>query len=113
MAFFVCRTIFSKYKKQVLETVNQVDVLRAIAEKLPVFRHSEIKVILEAEREFVMDSIKNGKRVVMKNYLTMYPIKTSQRTMKNPLTNKIVDVPAGVRIGVRTGEGFKRFINNK
>ena len=92
------------------QSISQLEIAKLIAEEeaLPL---EVITRIIETEQKFTMMKVKEGFRVVKKNYLTLTPCQKPARTMFSKLTNQSYDIPASTFIRVAVGNGFKSFVN--
>lgn len=92
------------------QSISQLEIAKLIAEEeaLPL---EVITRIIETEQKFTMMKVKEGFRVVKKNYLTLTPCQKPAKTMFSKLTNQSYDIPASTFIRVAVGNGFKSFVN--
>ena len=92
------------------QSVSQNEIAKLIAEQetLPL---EVITRIIETEQKLTMLKVKEGYRVVKKNYLTISSYKTPAKKLHSKLTNKIYDIAEGVAVKVSVGDGFKAFVN--
>lgn len=97
-------------KNDRVQSVSQNEIAKEIAEQtnLPL---ETITRIVYLEQKLTMISLKEGKRVVKKNYLTLIPIIRGKKNFHSPLTNKDYAVKESKRIKVIVGAGFKAFVN--
>ena len=101
------KTNVKSNKKQ---SISQIEIAKLIAEQeaLPL---EVITRIIETEQKLTMTKVKEGFRVVKKNYLTLTPVKTKERKFHSKITNKDYNIAAGISVRVAVGNGFKAFVN--
>ena len=104
--------------KEVKETktkkpVDQLKIAKIIAKEMPHLTLTEIQAIIQREQELTILAIAEGRRVVKKNYLTIYPIEVKGRKLVSPLNGESYDIPEHMSIGVKVGEGFKALVANR
>lgn len=92
------------------QSVSQLEIAKLIAEQIALPLEM-ITRIIELEQKLTMIKVKEGCRVVKKNYLTITPHKTPARKFHSKLTNKQYDIAEGVTIRIVAGNGFKSFVN--
>jgi len=92
------------------QSISQIEIAKVIAEQeaLPL---EVITRIIETEQKLTMTKVKEGFRVVKKNYLTLTPVKTKERKFHSKITNKDYNIAAGISVRVAVGNGFKAFVN--
>lgn len=96
-----------------MRTIDQLTIARAIANKFN-FKISDVIAIIEEEQKMTMEYAKLGYKVIKKNYLTIEGRRTEAKVgWKSPLDGKTYDIPAKIRILVRVGDGFKRYVENR
>lgn len=97
-------------KNSIKQSISQLEIAKLIAEQeaLPL---EVITRIIETEQKLTMIKVKEGVRVVKKNYLTLTPYQRPAKTMFSKLTNKSYDIPASTLVRVAVGNGFKSFVN--
>ena len=99
--------------KNTIRSIDQMTIAKQIAEKFG-YKLSDVLAIVEQEQMLTMEYAKMGYKVVKKNYLTIEARKIEgKRGWKSPLTGKTYDLPAKMRILVRVGDGFKRYIDSQ
>ncbi|XMB85850.1 HU family DNA-binding protein [Mycoplasmatota bacterium WC44] len=94
-----------------LKTMTQQDIYKAISNKLRGFTLSEIKEILDAEKQVIKKAVKQKKRVIMKDYMTLYgkTVESRKWTSKLDGVERVTD--PRIRVCTRIGKGFKTFVN--
>ena len=99
-----------KKQDQKKQSISQIEIAKVIAEQeaLPL---EVITRIIETEQKLTMSKVKEGLRVVKKNYLTLTPVKTKARQFHSKITNKDYKIAAGISVRVAVGNGFKSFVN--
>ena len=93
--------------------VDQLKIAKIIAKEMPDLTLSQIQAIIQREQELTILAVCEGRRVVKKNYLTLYPLKVKAKTWKSPLNGEVYEIEEHTSIGVRLGEGFKARVGNK
>jgi len=71
----------------------------------------DILSVLKHEKEAQLFYLKMGYKIVIKNHMTLEPVKRVGKKWKSPLDGKIYDIPGRVEINVRIGDGFKNQLN--
>lgn len=95
------------------KTIDQLTIARQIADKFG-FKLSDVMAVIEEEQKVTMEYVKGGYKVIKKNYLTIEGRRMEGKAAwKSPLTGKTYDIPAKVRILVRVGDGFRKYIENR
>ena len=95
------------------KTINQLTIARRIASEMSGITLSDIQHIIQREQELTIDAVRNGFKVVKKNYLTIYPVEVRQRMVYSPLTGEQYDIPKHNSVAIRVGESFKATIASK
>lgn len=96
-----------------MRTIDQLTIARAIANKFN-FKISDVIAIIEEEQKMTISYVKMGYKAIKKNYLTIEGRRTEAKVgWKSPLDGKTYDIPAKIRILVRVGDGFKRYVENR
>ena len=99
--------------KRIVRTIDQLSIARQIAEKHG-YKITDILTVIEEEQKLTMEYAKMGYKVIKKNYLTIEGRMTrAKKEWRSPLNGKIYDLPAKMRILVRVGDGFKRYMENR
>lgn len=93
--------------------VDQLKIAKIISKEMPNLTLSEIQMVIQREQELTILAIAEGRRVVKKNYLTLYPIDVKSKKWTSPLNGETYDIPEHKSIGVRLGEGFKARVAEK
>lgn len=108
----------SKKEKQpttekVKRPVDQLKMAKIISKEMPHLSLSDIQAVIQREQELTILAIAEGRKVVKKNYLTLYPIDVKAKKWKSPLNGQEYELPEHKSIGVRLGEGFKARVAEK
>ena len=69
--------------------------------------------IIQREQELTIMAVTEGRKVVKKNYLTIYPTPVKAKTWTSPLNGKSYEIPEHNSVCVRVGEGFKARVAEK
>lgn len=94
-----------------LKTMTQQDIYKAISSKLRGFTLSEIKEILDVEKQVIKKAVKQKKRVIMKDYMTLYGKSVEGRKFISKLDGVERVIGPKVRVCTRIGKGFKALVN--
>lgn len=93
------------------KSIDQMTVARTISQKFHL-KLSEVVAIIEEEQKLTMEYVRNGFRVIKKNYLTLEGKKCEgKKNWKSPLNGKVYNLAPTTRVYVRIGDGFKRYID--
>ena len=92
---------------KVKKPVDQLKIAKLIAKDMPHLSLSDIQAVIQREQELTILAVAEGRKVVKKNYLTLYPINVASKTWVSPLNGQSYDLPEHKSVGVRIGEGFK------
>ena len=87
--------------------VDQLKIAKIIANEMPQLNLSDIQAVIQREQELTILAVSEGRKVVKKNYLTLYPIDVAAKKWISPLNGMSYDLPEHKSVGVRIGEGFK------
>ena len=82
------------------------DMVNIIATKCTMNK-SEIKEVITLFRDSMIQSIKDGHSVYIVNGWTFELAKTKAKQLKNPKTQKIINIPAGAKIKVKLSSKIK------
>jgi nucleoid DNA-binding protein len=82
------------------------DMVNIIATKCTMNK-SEIKEVITLFRDSMIQCIKEGKSVYIVNGWTFELAKTKAKQLKNPKTQKIINIPAGAKIKVKLSSKIK------
>lgn len=103
----------AKYKPEKnIKTIDQLSVAKLVATRLGMSLPSVLEVI-ELEQKLTMQHVRNGFRVIKKNYVTFTPIKKPSYVMKSKLDGQHYEVPDRVTIKASLGQGFKAYVANQ
>lgn len=108
----------SKRKNEIEETkvkkpVDQLKIAKLINKELPHLTLTDIQKVIQMEQELTILAVSEGRKVVKKNYLTLYPIQVKSKKWVSPLNGIAYDLEAHTSVGVRVGEGFKARVAEK
>ena len=93
--------------------VDQLKIAHIIAKEMPNLTLTDIQSVIQREQELTILAIAEGRKVVKKNYLTLYPIDVKAKKWTSPLNGKEYELPQHKSVGVRVGEGFKARVAEK
>lgn len=93
--------------------VDQLKMAKIIAKEMPHLSLADIQAVIQREQELTILAIAEGRKVVKKNYLTLYPIDVGAKKWVSPLNGQTYDLPEHKSVGVRVGEGFKARVAEK
>ncbi len=82
------------------------DIVDLIATKCAMNK-SEIKEVITLFRDSMVQSIREGHSVYIVNGWTFELAKTKAKQLKNPKTQKIINIPAGAKIKVKLSSKIK------
>ena len=102
-----------KETTKVKKPVDQLKIAKIIAKENPNLSLTEIQKIIQREQELTILAISEGRKVVKKNYLTLYPIEVKAKKWVSPLNGETYELPEHKGVGVRIGEGFKKRVADK
>ena len=102
----------SKTAKEVKEPkvkkpVDQLKIAKIIAKEMPNLSLTEIQAVIQREQELTIMAVAEGRKVVKKNYLTLYPAPVKAKSWVSPLNGQSYEIPEHNSVCVRVGEGFK------
>ena len=97
-------------KKPVAKSVDQLTIAKLVAARTGMTL-SEVQDIIELEQKLTMEYVRNGFKVIKKNYLTLIPRKQKARVLRCPINGEDYDLKEKKSVSVRVGEGFKAFIS--
>lgn len=97
-------------RKQPIKSVDQQTIARIIATKYG-YAISEVMAIVEEEQRLTMTYVKQGFKVIKKNYITLESKPTKAKKWLSPLNGKVYELPEHQRINVRIGDGFKAYVS--
>jgi len=94
------------------KSIDQLSVAKITATRLglPV---TVVVDVIEMEQKLTMEYVRDGYKVIKKNYITLTPTLKPGRIMKSKLDGKIYNVPEKQSIRLRIGMGFKAFVSNQ
>ena len=95
-----------KEPQKTTKTLCIDDMVNLIATKSPMNK-SEIKEIITLFREMMVQSIKEGNSIYIVNGWTFELVKTKAKQLKNPKTQKLINIPAGAKIKVKLSSKIK------
>lgn len=98
---------------KVKKPVDQLKIAKIIAKEMPNLTLSEVQAIIQREQELTIMAVAEGRKVVKKNYLTIYPTPVKAKTWTSPLNGKSYEIPEHNSVCVRVGEGFKARVAEK
>ncbi len=103
-------TKVKRKRSKPVKSVEQIVFARIIAQKLGM-RISDVMQVVEEEQKLTMSYVRQGYKVVKKNYITLKAIETKGRTWFCPLNGKSYDIPDKMRVSVRVGNGFRDYVS--
>ena len=101
------KTAKEKETPKAKKPVDQLKIAKIIAKEMPDLTLSDIQAVIQREQELTIMAVAEGRKVVKKNYLTLYPIDVASKKWVSPLNGQSYDLPEHKSVGVRVGEGFK------
>ena len=102
----------AKHKpKPKIRSIDQKSIAQIVASRLGMTLSSVMEVI-ELEQKITMQQVRNGFKVVKKNYVTFTPIEKPEYNFDSKLDGKVYKVPARTLVRTRIGQGFKVFVAN-
>ena len=102
----------AKYKpKKNIKSIDQKSIAQIVAARLGMTLSSVMEVI-ELEQKITMQQVRNGFKVVKKNYVTFTPIEKPAYKLNSKLDGKIYKVPLRTLVRPKIGQGFKIFVAN-
>lgn len=103
----------AKYKPEKnIKTIDQLSIAKLVATRLGMSVPSVLEVI-ELEQKMTMQHVRNGYKVIKKNYITFTPIKKPGYLMKSRLNGEHYEVPDRVTIRTSVGQGFKAYVADR
>lgn len=113
----------SKTKKEVIKestdsnnqkkAVDQKRIAKIIASEMSELTLTQIQAVIQREQELTIMAVSEGRKVIKKNYLTLYPIDVNAKQWTSPLNGQTYNLPSHRSVGVRLGEGFKARVASK
>jgi hypothetical protein len=97
-------------EKQNLKSIDQMTVAKIIADthNIPL---SIVIEIIELEQKLTMQYVKDGYKVIKKNYITLTPIIKKGYVLKSKITGKSHQIDDRSSIKVTLGQGFKVYVS--
>lgn len=92
--------------------MTRTEMIRRIAHKLDGATKDEVKIILEATEQVIIDVIENKDRVQVFNCLYVSGVEKESCFMRNPYTGGKVKVPSRISPKALFTESFKKSLRN-
>lgn len=98
-------------ERRKLKSFGKADIARKLKRKFPFLTIEELVDIITEEHVEIVETIKNGGKVVFNGFLSITPKSTPARKLKSALDNKTYDIEARQSVSVKIGNNFKRILN--
>ncbi|MFI3166800.1 MAG: HU family DNA-binding protein [Bacillota bacterium] len=95
-----------------VKSVEQMVFARIIAQKLGM-RIADVVQVIEEEQKLTMNYVRQGYKVVKKNYLTIDAKNVKGKDWFCPLNGVTYKLPERMQVYVRVGNGFKDYVSGK
>lgn len=89
--------------------MTKTELISAIAEKTGTTKRV-ISDVLTAFEETVIDTVANGDKVQLTNFVTFQPRHRAERRGRNPQTGEEILIPEAVLPKAKFGKGFKEAV---
>ncbi|BCR35195.1 HU family DNA-binding protein [Mariniplasma anaerobium] len=100
----------AKYKpEENMKSIDQLTIAKQIADELSLHAPLVTKVI-ELEQKLTMQYVKEGYKIIKKNYVSFTPVKKPGFKMTSKLNGQTYEIPERLTVKVRLGQGFKAFV---
>lgn len=86
--------------------ISRNDLVAALASKAGTSK-TDADAVLSAFSEFVLESVRDGKKVSIPGILAVERVKRAARTGRNPSTGETIDIPAGFGVKLSVGSRLK------
>ena len=85
--------------------MNKSELIEAVAAKAQVSKAEAAKII-DAALEAAVEAVKKGEGVQIVGYASIKVVNKAARTVKNPATGAIINVPARKVVKIKSGAKF-------
>ncbi|MBU1142088.1 MAG: HU family DNA-binding protein [Firmicutes bacterium] len=103
----------AKYKPENnIKSIDQLSVAKLVATHLGLSLTTVTEVI-EMEQKLTMEFVRDGYKVIKKNYITFTPIKKPGYIMKSKLNGENYEIPERITVKSKPGLGFRVFVSDQ
>lgn len=100
----------AKVKEVKVRSVDQLTIAKLVATRTGMTL-ADVQDVIELEQKLTMEYVKNGFKVIKKNYLTLIPRVIKGRVFNCPINGEEYKLETKQSVSIRVGEGFKSFIS--
>ena len=92
--------------------MSKIEIIKELKEKNPELNKSEIEAVTEEFSLSILNALKNGRSVEIRNFGNFYTKKLKENfNARNPATNELIYKPERVKVRFRPAKKLKKIIN--
>ena len=92
--------------------MSKIEIIKELKEKNPELNKSEIEAVTEEFSLSILNALKNGRSVEIRNFGNFYTKKLKENfNARNPATNELIYKPERIKIRFRPSKNLKKMIN--
>ena len=92
--------------------MSKIEIIKELKEKNPELNKSEIEAVTEEFSLSILNALKNGRSVEIRNFGNFYTKKLKENfNARNPATNELIYKPERIKIRFRPSKNLKKLIN--
>jgi nucleoid DNA-binding protein len=85
------------------------DIINKISQAMGI-KQVVVKEVVHKTLDIIINSLKNGERIELRNFGVFYTKKRKKRMGRNPRTGQVVPVPEKIVVAFKPGLEMKQFI---
>tara|TARA_B100000963_G_scaffold180987_2_gene157303 strand:+ start:1948 stop:2229 length:282 start_codon:yes stop_codon:yes gene_type:complete len=92
--------------------LSKIEIIKELKEKNPELNKSEIEAVTEEFSLSILNALKNGRSVEIRNFGNFYTKKLKENfNARNPATNELIYKPERIKIRFKPSKNLKKMIN--
>ncbi len=92
--------------------MSKIEIIKELKEKNPELNKSEIEAVTEEFSLSILNALKNGRSVEIRNFGNFYTKKLKENfNARNPATNELIYKPERIKIRFKPSKNLKKMIN--
>ena len=94
-----------------MEKIGKAELADQVQKLVPRATKAEISDVISGLIEAIKTNLKQGNKVSLKEFMTMEPVRTKERTGRNPSTGSTMVIPAKNAVKFKISPSFKKSLN--
>ena len=91
--------------------INKNELIEKVCDLVPKVTKNEISQVINEFIESMKIALRYGDQVSIKEFITLKPVRTKERSGRNPSTRQIMVIPAKNSVKAKLSENFIKSLN--